>query len=238
MSPFRLTLFIALYLLAGTGSYAAEQKRDALTPPPRTIDDITRMLDHYKPDPARVAHLRTEADAELPASEDRNTLFNFYWKRGLAAEKIGRLSQTIADLRKAAEYGEKNDGRDGRYVRMLRNLSSAETVGGNLLNAVRTAEESWRQTTKNQLGQLLAAEQLLIGQYVLLGDFESARKKLREAESAFVLLQKSSSWHINAYNWTALVERARADIFFTEGRYREAEGGYRRGLHHTEMHIQ
>lgn len=235
MSPFRFYLPIILCLIAGTASHAAEPARDIPTPPPRTIDDITRMLDHYKPDPAMVAHLSSEADTGPPDSDNRNTLFDFYWKRGLAAEKIGRLSQTIADLRKAAEFGEKNNA---RYVRMLRNLASAETVGGNLLNAVRTAEEGWRQTPKNQLGQSLAAEQLLIVQYVLLGDFESARKQLREAESSYVLLQKSANWSIYSYNWTALIERARAEIFFSEGRYGEAEGAYRRALHNTEMHIQ
>lgn len=223
---------IAFLLLANTASWAAEAARAA---PPRTIDDITRMLDHYKPDPALVARLRSEADALPPAGEERGALFDFYWKRGLAAEKIGRVSQTIADLRRATEFGERGSA---SHVRMLRNLASAETVGGNLLNAVRNAEDGWRQTPKNQLGQSLAAEQLLIVQYVLLGDFDSARKHLREAETSFVLLQRSPNWSVYSYNWSALIERARAEIFFSEGRYGEAEGAYRRALHNAEKHLE
>jgi CHAT domain-containing protein/predicted negative regulator of RcsB-dependent stress response len=235
MHRFCCYLSALLLLLAGTFGHSAEQTREVTVPPPRTIDDITRMLGHYKPDPALVARLQNTADAEAPATTDRTTLFDFYWQRGLAAEKIGRLNQTIDDLRKATEFGEKGSA---KHVRMLRNLASAETVGGNLLNAVRTAEESWRQTPKNQLGQSLAAEQLLVVQYVLLGDFESAKKHLREAESSFTLLQRSQNWSIYGHSWSALVERARAEIFFSEGRYGEAEGAYRRALRNTEMHIQ
>ena len=235
MSSLRLFFIPLLLLIASAQIGAVEPENEIVVPPPRSIGDITRMLDHYKPDPAQVTRLRSEADAEPPASEDRNTLFHFYWKRGLAAQKIGRLSQEIADLRKAAEYGEKGTADNAR---MLRNLASAETSGGNLLSAVRYAEEGWRQTPKNQLGQSLAAEQLLIYQYVVLGDFASANRQLREAEGSFVLLQRSPQWATWSYNWTALIERARAEIFRSEGLYAKAEGAYRRALHNTELHIQ
>lgn len=235
MSSFRIFILSLLVLLASAHAQAIEPEQDIFAPPPRSIGDITRMLDHYKPDPALVIRLKAEADAEPPATDERNTLFSFYWKRGLAAEKIGRLTQQIADLRKAAEYGQKGTADN---VRMLRNLASAETSGGNLLSAVRNAEESWRQTPKSQLGQSLSAEQLLIYQYVVLGDFVSANRQLREAEASFVLLQRSPRWNTWSYNWTALIERARAEIFRSEGRYGEAESAYRRALHNAEKHIQ
>lgn len=235
MTRFTLSALSLLCLFASAGVRAAAPDAEVVVPPPHSIGDITRMLGHYKPDPALVVRLQGEADAEPPATENRDTLFEFYWKRGLSAEKIGRLSQQISDLRKAAEYGEKGSA---RYVRMLRSLASAETSGGNLLSAVRTAEEGWRQTPKNQLGQALAAEQLLIVQYVRLGDFEAAKKQLREAESSFVLLQRTPNWGTYSYNWTALIERARAEIFRSEGRYGEAESAFRRALRNTELHLQ
>ncbi|MFZ2855455.1 MAG: CHAT domain-containing protein [Rhodocyclaceae bacterium] len=230
--PFVLS---ALCLLAAAETRAAEAEREIVAPPPRSIGDITRMLGHYKPDPALLVRLRAEADAEPPAGEDRQTLFNFYWKRGLAAERVGRQSQEIGDLRKAAEYGEKGTADN---VRLLRNLASAETGGGNLLSAVRNAEEAWRQTPKKQLGQSLAAEQLLIHQYVMLGDFASAKRQLREAESSFARLQNSPGWGRQGENWSALIERARATIFRSEGRYAAEEDAYRKALRHIERHIQ
>ncbi|WIM05143.1 MAG: CHAT domain-containing protein [Candidatus Nitricoxidivorans perseverans] len=204
-------------------------------PPPRTIDDVTRLLEHYKPDPTVAEKLRAEADAVPPAAVDRDVLFRFYWLRGLAAGKIGRIDQQIADLRKAAEYAEKGTA---DTVRMLRNLASAETQGGNLLNGVRTAEEGWRQTPQKQKGQMLAAEQLLTRQYSMLGDFEAAKRHLREAEATFTLLRRSPRWDELGLNWTALMERARAEIFSAEGRHVEAEGAHRKSLSNIERHIE
>lgn len=224
-----------LCLLAAAESRALEAEREVVAPPPRSIGDITRMLGHDKPDPALLVRRRAEADAEPPASEDRQALFNFYWKRGLAAQSVGRQAQEISDLRKAAEYGEKGTADN---VRLLRNLASAETGGGNLLSAVRNAEEAWRQTPKKQLGQLLAAEQLLIHQYVILGDFASAKRQLREAEASFTRLQSAPGWGRQGENWSALIERARATIFRSEGRYAAEEDAYRKALRHIERHIQ
>lgn len=226
--------WVFLCLLAPAALRAAGPS-PAVTPPPRTIDDVTRLLDHYKPDPAIAEKLRAEADAAPPASGDRAALFRFYWLRGLAAGKIGRVDQQIADLRRAAEQGEPGTG---DQVRMLRNLAAAETQGGNLLNGVRMAEEGWRQTPQKQKGQMLAAEQLLTRQYSLLGDFEAARRHLREAEATFTLLRSSPRWDEFGHNWTALMERARAVIFSDEGRHVEAEGAYRKSLSNIERHIE
>lgn len=225
---------VFLCLLAPAAPRAAEPS-PAVAPPPRTIDDVTRLLEHYKPDPAVAERLRAEADAVPPAAGDRDALFRFHWLRGLAAGKIGRIDQQIADLRRAAEYGERGTA---DYVRMLRNLASAETQGGNLLNGVRTAEEGWRQTPRKQKGQMLAAEQLLTRQHSMLGDFEAAKRHLREAEATFTLLRSSPKWDEFGLNWTALMERARAEIFSAEGRHVEAEGAHRKSLSNIERHIE
>src|SRR5581483_2449464 len=42
----------------------------SFVPPPRTIDDITAILDRQKPDPAKLAANRAIADAQPPAGAD------------------------------------------------------------------------------------------------------------------------------------------------------------------------
>jgi CHAT domain-containing protein len=232
MTRLQIYLFSLLFLIANTANYASEQ---ASTPPPRTIDDITRMLDHYKPDPALVARLRAEADAQPPATEDRSALLNFYFMRGLAAGKIGRVSQTIADLRKATEFGEKGTP---NHVKMLCDLAIAESSGESLLSAVHTLEEALRQSPANQLGYALAAEGMLAHKFVLLGDFESAKKHLRDAEYYFSRLQGLPGVGALSYVFSTNVERARSEIFRSEGRYREAENAYRKALHNAETYVQ
>src|SRR5690348_4932432 len=52
--------------------------------PPRTIRDITAILDSEKPDPAKIAVLKTEADAEITNRGSQTDLARAYYKRGNA----------------------------------------------------------------------------------------------------------------------------------------------------------
>ena len=88
----------ATLALSGTGEPAAAQTA-SLVPPPRTIADITSVLDNEKPDPATAAKLRSDADIEpgkstKPASE-------FYYDRGVARALLGRNVEAMADGEKA-----------------------------------------------------------------------------------------------------------------------------------------
>ncbi len=57
----------------------------SLVAPPRTVSDITAILDQQKPDPARVAQLQATADAEPAADLKGLPLADFYYKRGAGA---------------------------------------------------------------------------------------------------------------------------------------------------------
>lgn len=89
------------------GALAADAAAATEAAPPRTVADIIKVLDHYKPDPAAAAKSREEAAAQPPASTDRLTLLRFYVQRARAAAKIGNTVQQITDLRTARQsvYG-------------------------------------------------------------------------------------------------------------------------------------
>src|SRR6267378_4751093 len=55
--------------------------------PPRTIADITAVLDNEKPDPAMLAKLKADADSELGK---QSSLADFYLDRGTARSLLGR----------------------------------------------------------------------------------------------------------------------------------------------------
>lgn len=80
----------------------------AQTPPapPRNVDDILAILEHYKPDPVAVEQLRAAVAAEPPATDNRQDLAIFYHRRSRANESLGRQRQRVADLNKALEYVE------------------------------------------------------------------------------------------------------------------------------------
>src|SRR5262249_42787855 len=68
--------------------------------PPRTIADITAVLDNEKPDPAAIAKLRAEADAVPKNGASSAELASFYYYRGNSRSLLGRAEDAIADGQK------------------------------------------------------------------------------------------------------------------------------------------
>ena len=74
-----------------------------LVPPPRTVDDITSILDQQKPDPALREAAEARANAQPTADLRGDDLAEFYLRRGIAARSLGRADQEAADYAKAIE---------------------------------------------------------------------------------------------------------------------------------------
>lgn len=202
--------------------------------PPRTIDDITRLIDHFKPDPQEATQARANLALPTPNTDDRRSLFEHYRMRAEAQEKIGAVSRQIEELRKALEYAER--GREDS-LRAMMSLASAETTTGNLLNGIKVAEQMREQVPRNLLGLSLAAESLLVLQYALIGDFESARSLMREVDGSFTLLKRSPRWTEFGPTWTTGAERARGQIFASEGNLPATELAFRRALKSQEDYL-
>jgi CHAT domain-containing protein len=204
-------------------------------PPPRTIDDITKQLEHYKPDPGAAAKALEEANLQPPEGADDATLFSFYWKRASAAIKVGRVSQQINDLRKAVELGKGKTTDD--YARVLQELSGAESNGGNLLRSIESAEAALKAVPANTKGLQLSIHQGLVAQYGNIGNFEGAAAELRDVEGLISVLRGGKNYMYFEADWNAKTERARGESFKAQGRMLEAEGAYRKALRWIESSI-
>ena len=107
----------------------------AFIPPPRTIEDITAILDQQKrADPRAAEAALARADQPPPETTDTSVLTKFYYERALAAREIGRAKQEIEDLSKALSYA-------GSNHEILFELSMAELQGGNYSRSI---EFRWR----------------------------------------------------------------------------------------------
>ena len=69
--------------------------------PPRTIADITAILDSEKPDPATLAKLKEDADDEPDTRMSKADLVEFYYDRANARVLLGRNKEAVADAEKA-----------------------------------------------------------------------------------------------------------------------------------------
>lgn len=82
----------------------AAASKAAYAPPPRSIDDIAKILEQSRPDPKKVKDLIAIADAPSPAGISGFAAAEFYNKRSLAARDLGRTQQRIADAREMWKY--------------------------------------------------------------------------------------------------------------------------------------
>jgi CHAT domain-containing protein len=194
---------------------------------PRSIADVVKVLDFYKPDPAVAAKARDAAAAQPPETTDRLVLLKFYVERARAAAKIGNNTQQINDLRKAREYMVRGD-QDSMFA--LRELATAENIGGNIVNAIQIAREVLTQIPRTMRGLEVTTQSFAAAIYAATGDFEGARNAMRQAEVTFGEVSASQNARYYRAIWLATVDRARGEVFFSEGKFVEAESEFRKAL--------
>lgn len=202
-------------------------QKTSFTPPPKTINDITAILDQQKrADPTAAKRARVAMQAKSPAGLSGIELGLFYWDRGVAAGEAGRSRQEIADLKMANELLATANA--DRRQTLLWKLALAETFGGNISDAIRHRLESIRLTTKK--GAVLARTAVMAIAYARNGNLEIADKTLAETEVLLSEARSFRSWPENGVRWTVNVDRGRAALLNVRGRYEEAEEFLRAAL--------
>src|SRR5829696_8507964 len=98
----RITLTAASALVFTAAIPAVAQNFVA---PPRTITDITAILDQEKPDPRRARATRIRADAQPPSGIGAAEEAKFYYDRCRANTALGEFRKAIADCQQAEQLG-------------------------------------------------------------------------------------------------------------------------------------
>ena len=205
----------------------------AFVPPPRTITDITAILDQQKrDDPQGVAKARALADEKPPQTTNAATLAEFYFKRGLAARDIGRTRQEIADLSAAVDWSRKASGQGGaEFQDILWERAVAEIFGGSWSNAIADLQEGITATPRDRRGNLIRTNAMLARLYSQAGNLEAAEEAARRLAA---LLDESRQWqNIRPEwraSWNANAADVRARLAEARGRLDEAETFYRQSI--------
>ena len=112
-------------------------------PPPRSIADITAILNQEKPDAAKIAKSTAAADAQPPAGLDDKAMIEFLMPRGDAAAALGRSQQALTDLRKAVEMSKAHPGDMATIIGAHRpNCRAAERRAGNIAAMLQAMQEA------------------------------------------------------------------------------------------------
>ena len=201
------------------------KERTVLVAPPRTVSDITAILDQQKPDPAKIAELTAAADAPVPFGLKGTALADFYYKRAQARVLLGRSEGALADSELAVSNSQgsdyKNEG--SRYeVMLVRRLRDAgENKRANAIVAKQIA--AFSNQFKGKLFGLYYNQALTAtrnGDVSLAESFVARSRKL---------LDESRKWPVfNIYgtSYQAFVEDGNARVEEARGRLKQAEEAY------------
>ncbi len=199
--------------------------------PPRTIADMTAILDQEKPDTAVTEKRASAADAAPPEGASRAVLAQFYFDRGVARAQLGKLPDAIADADKAIELG--RGAVDAHTLGVFQQFAALQySTAGNPKRAAAIFMQLVQDPATPQ-GFLFQGYRQISGFQIQMGDIAQAEAYLGRGVALLQTARTSGNpkWRAS-YNkmgqaWEAEVETNRAMILEARGRFAEAEASYR-----------
>jgi tetratricopeptide (TPR) repeat protein len=204
--------------------------------PPRTITDITAILDSEKPDLKTIEKLKAEAAANPTGKESREGLAQFYFDRGNARAQLGRLADSLADANKAIEVG-RGAASPLMMGRLIALAAQQYSAAGDPKKAFELYQRQLRDVASQQgaKGYLFGANRAIAGILIQMGDIAQAEAYLRRSEPQIQeartsgLPGKRAAYNVYGQSWEAEIELGRATLFETRGQFREAEASFKLG---------
>jgi CHAT domain-containing protein len=202
--------------------------------PPRTISDVTAILDSEKPDLKTIEELKDDANAEPSGKEPRADLAQFYFDRANARAQLGRLADSIADANKAVEVGA-GAVTANLMGRLMQLVSIQYSAAGEPKKALEILQRLSREIANQPgaKGYQFVTNRQIIGILVQIADLPQAEGYLRRSLSAIQEARTSGmpGWRTSyakfGQTWESDIEFSRAIIFEARGQYADAETAYR-----------
>jgi CHAT domain-containing protein len=203
--------------------------------PPRTIADITAILDQEKPDEAKIAQRKAMADAAPPNNAPPAKLAQFYLDRGSARALLGRNKEALADGLQGLAVTKGNSVEAYLVVHLRQFVALQYRALGDPQNSIAIAQLIVRDgDIVGQRGSLVEALAHIVRTLISMGDVSQAgtyadriQQRIEEARGSVVPLWRQR-YSVYGRAWEADVDSVRGAVFEARGQYAEAEAAYRR----------
>ena len=207
--------------------------RTSFVAPPRTIADITAILDSEKPDETQIAKRKATADAS-PNGLTGPKLAQFLFDRAAARALLARNKEALADGLQALDIAK--HGMDLRFLARTRRVVAQQyKATGNPKDAIAILQvQVGEGDVPGRRGTVIASLRFIAQMLVSIGDVSQANAYVGRAEAMVSEARGSpnpkwrASYPIYGHNWEADADAARALIFEARGQYADAETAYRR----------
>jgi CHAT domain-containing protein len=230
----RANVAVAIPTEAAPKASAATSVPTGFIAPPRTISDITAILDSEKPDLKKIEELKADADDEPTGKESKQDLAQFYFDRGNARAQLGRLGDSIADANRAMEVG-RGAISPNMMGRLIQLASIQYSAAGDPKKALELLLRQLRDVAglPGAKGYQFNANRAIAAILIQMGDVAQAEAYLRRSLTAIQEVRTSGlpGWRTSyakiGQNWESEIEFSRGQIFEARGQFRDAETAYR-----------
>jgi CHAT domain-containing protein len=202
--------------------------------PPRTIADITAILDSEKPDAAKDAQRKAEAEAVPPANAPPVKLAQFYYDRGNARALLAQNKDALADGLQALTIN-KSTGDYSQLVRIRQFVGLQYKALGDPKNAAAIFDLTARDAEPNQRrGAAINALGNISRLYILMGDITQAGTYASRVQALVQEARGSpnpkwrTAYAIYGHSWEADADETHGIVLAARGQYAEAEAAFRR----------
>jgi hypothetical protein len=142
--------------------------------PPRTVADITAILDSEKPDKAKIAKRQADAEAIPPSNVSASKLAQFYYDRGNARALLARNKEALADALQALAAA-KGGVDHKQLVRIRQFIGLQYRAVGDPKNAIAVLDSIVREADQpGARGSLILALSNIAQTLVSMGDVTQA----------------------------------------------------------------
>ncbi len=215
---------------------AATAIQPTFVAPPRTIADITAILDSEKPDDAKIAARKAAADATPPGNLSASKLAQFYYDRGSARGLLARNKDALADGLQAVAVA-KGGVEPRLQVRVLQFVSQEYKALGDPKTSIATSETIVRSADEpGRRGSLINAMANIVRTLISMGDVSQAstyagrvQQRIEEARGSPNPTFRQA-YSVYGHSWESSVDSIHGTLFEARGQYPEAEAAFRRAL--------
>jgi CHAT domain-containing protein len=230
----------------GTPAPAAPKDDSAVTPvnaaplqptfvaPPRTIADITSILDSEKPDQAKIAKRQAAAEAMPPSNAPASTLAQFYYDRGNARALLARNQDALADGLQALAVA-KAGIEYHQLVRLRQFVGLQYRALGEPKQSIAMFDSIVRDSdAPGKRGGLINAMSNIVATLIAVGDVSQAETYAGRVQQIIEEARGSpnpnwrSTYSIYGHSWEGSADSVRGAVFEARGQYAQAEAAYRR----------
>jgi CHAT domain-containing protein len=218
---------LAIALLATTTGPGQAQTATTAAQP-RTVSDITAILDQQKPSPGAASKMRAEADQPAPMGAGAAVLARFYYKRGVVRSDLGRHVDALADADSALAAGRGH--LPPGEISLMRQLQAQQYFFmGDPKRALETFLTRAREAIQTgNKGPLFNTYRHISGNLIHTGDLNQAETYVRRVQALLSEARSWSSFPLYGSNWQAELYEATGQLAEAKGQFAEAEAAYRR----------